>query len=135
MTLVRRDAQVAGSGHAGSGREVEFGSIERVRWHLDNWSRWMRSGSEVDGFPSQTPGTVNWTLRSDLESMCLREDRRSAEITDLVIRDDLSPAENVAIHHRYGIAACYRFPRANFEVLLDSAREKIGRSLARRGIY
>jgi hypothetical protein len=30
-------------------RAVEFGTPDRVDWHLENWRRWMRSGQEVDG--------------------------------------------------------------------------------------
>lgn len=112
----------------------EFGTPQRVEFHLKNWQSWMRSGQEVDGFPSTTPGTVNWSIKSDVDGMINRFERQNAEIVDMIIHQDLAPAERAAIHHRF-LHAVYAFPRDNLRSLLASAKLKIGASLRQRCIY
>lgn len=125
--IVKKGDQVTGSGAA------EFGAPQRVRFHLANWASWMRIHEEVQGFPDKTPGTINWSIRSDTEGMAMSIDLHNAELVDMIIRDDLTTPENAAIHHHYGLVRT--FPSGNLPDLLESAKVKIGASLTRRGIY
>jgi hypothetical protein len=94
----------------------------------------MRSGGLPDGFPHQTPGTVNWTINSDFDNMCDAADRTLAAVTNAVIRD-LVPAQSCAIHHEY-LNAVYRFSeRYPFHRAIEDAKENLVLGLKRKGLW
>ena len=113
---------------------VEFGTLDRVEYHLVNWVRSHREYECVDGFPRTTPGTVNWSVKSDNEGMINRCDAHAAAIMEVIVNEELPPAECCAIHHRY-LHAVFRFPRENYVKLLEQAKTRIGAALSRKCIY
>lgn len=113
---------------------AEFGTADRVEYHLDNWRRWHHSGEPVDGFPSTTPGTINWSLKSDFEGMLHACDEHAAAVMEVIVNEELPPAEACAVHHRY-LHAVFRFPRENYVLLLVQAKVRIGIALSRKCIY
>lgn len=127
MTSVAAARQVGSSA-------VTFGTPDRVEYHLDNWARSHREYEEVRGFPSYTPGTVNWSLKSDNEGLLNRCDAQAAAVMEVIVNDELPPAESCAIHHRY-LHAVFRFPRDNYARLLEQAKVHIGVALSRKCIY
>lgn len=113
---------------------AEFGTPDRVEYHLDNWRRSHLAYEEVRGFPSKTLGTVNWSVKSDNEGMINRCDAHAAAVMEVIVNEDLPPAECCAIHHRY-LHAVFRYPRANYVKLLEQAKLRIGLALSRKCIY
>lgn len=111
---------------------VEFGTVERVEWHLDNWRRWMRSGQEVDGYGEST-GVSGGGASQHFDDMVEASDRRCAEIVNTVI-EDLPGTQQASIHHAY-LAAVYRFGRHDYPAMLSAAKLKISAQLKARGVW
>lgn len=112
---------------------VEFGTPERVEWHLDNWSRWMDSGRGVEGFAHESSGVTGGGSSQHFDDMVEASDRRCAAIVNTII-DDLPSIQQMAIYHQY-LAAVFHFGRADLPTLLDAARTKIGASLKAKGVW
>lgn len=114
---------------------VQFGTPERVEYHLDNWRRWQRTGQEVDGFPGTTPGTVNWSIRSDVDGQLDAIARRNAQIVDTIL-DNLPPVQRIAVYIERGIMGrVFQFKRVTYHQALVGAKEAVGRELSRRGVW
>ena len=111
---------------------AQFGTPERVEWHLVNWAMWMRSGREGDGFGEST-GVSSGGSSQHFEDMCDESDKRCAKITNTII-EDLGPGEQMAIHHAY-LHAVFRFQRGNLAELLAMAKIKVGIGLNKRGVW
>jgi hypothetical protein len=112
---------------------VEFGTLERVEWHLDNWSRWMDSGRAVDGYDSSSSGVATGGNSQHFDDMVEASDRRCAQIVNTII-DDLPVGQQAAIYHRY-LAAVYRMNRNDLPAALAVAKLKIGASLKAKGVW
>lgn len=114
---------------------VEFGTPERVEWHLENWRRWMRSGQVVDGFASRSSGTSDGGTSKGFDEMVEAEDRRCAKVVDAIL-DNLPPVERIAIYTAKGIMGrVFKFTRVSYTQALLSGKAALGRELSRRGVW
>lgn len=111
---------------------IEFGTPDRVEWHLANWQSWMHTGRSVDRLPRRSVAIGN-SGSSSFEDMTDASDVRCAMITDAII-SDLPPSQSSALHRRY-LSAVYRFPRDNYLQELAEAKRKIGLGLKNRGVW
>lgn len=111
---------------------VEFGTPERVEWHLDNWRRWMRSGQDVDGYGESTVVSGGGASQH-FDDMVEASDRRCAEIVNVII-DDLPMVQQMAIYHQY-LARVYRAARHDLMLALTAAKAKIAAQLKSRGVW
>lgn len=114
---------------------VEFGTPERVAWHLENWRKWMRSGQEVDAFPSRAIGCSDGGTSKGFDEMVEAEDRRCAKIVDAIL-DNLPPTDRIAIYIELGIMGrVFTFVRKTYHQALTDGKAALGRELARRGVW
>jgi hypothetical protein len=114
---------------------VTFGTPERIDWHLDNWSRWMRSGQEVDGHARESSGLSNGGTSKGFDEMVESEDRRCAQIVDAIL-DNLPPAHRISIYMERGIMGrVFTFVRMTYSQALAEGKAALGRELARRGVW
>lgn len=114
---------------------VQFGTPDRVEWHLDNWRRWMRSGQSVDGHASRSSGCSDGGTSKGFDEMVEEEDRRCAKVVDAIL-DNLPPAQRIAIYVERGIMGkVFRFERLPYEKALELGKAALGRELARRGVW
>lgn len=111
---------------------IEFGTPDRVEWHLANWQSWMHTGRSVDRLPRRSVAIGN-SGSSSFEDMTDASDVRCAMITDAII-SDLPPAQACAVMRRY-LDSVYRFPRDNYADMLEKAKRQIGSKLAIRGVW
>lgn len=112
---------------------VEFGTPERVEWHLDNWRCGMLAWEGAEGFPEQSALLTSGGSSQHFDDMVAASDLRCAAIVNTII-DDLPATQQAAVHHTY-LRAVYRFPRDNLGVLLLEAKVRIGRQLKARGVW
>lgn len=112
---------------------ADFGTPERVEFHLDLWKRWKASGQHEGAYGSVAVGLSSGGASQAFDDMADASERRCARTVDVLI-EDLPPAERCALHHEY-LHAVFRFPRNNLDQLLASAKRAIGRGLAAKGIY
>ena len=122
-----------GSGFGRGSLSADFGSPGRVEWHLDNWRAWKRSGPKQGAWGQAAVGLSNGGASQDFDDMAEASVRRCAVIVDTLIHD-LPAAQASAIHHAY-LAAVFRFPRLDYVQCLAEARRRIGRGLAKKGVY
>jgi len=114
---------------------VQFGSPERIDWHLRNWARWMRTGQEVDGHARESTVVSDGGTSRGFDEMVETEDRRCAKIVDAIL-DNLPPAERMAIYQEKGITGrVFRFERVSYPQALSDAKAALGRELSRRGVW
>lgn len=114
---------------------VEFGTPERVEFHLSNWRRWQRSGQEVDGYARESTGLSSGGTSKGFDEMVEAEDRRCAQIVDAIL-DNLPPVERIAIYiERRIMGRVFKFKRITYSQALTSGKMALGRELARRGVW
>lgn len=115
--------------------EPQIGGMSeaRLEWHFDNWRRWMRNDTVTDGAPHKAAGCVGGGYSQSFDDMADASDIRCARVLDALV-SSLSHSERAAINHQY-LYAIFRFPRENFQELLDAARLKIAKWLVERGVY
>lgn len=106
-----------------------------LEWHLRNWARWMQAQELPDGCPTEASGGIlqNFSSSPDWDTVYEKNDAWCALNTDAAVRA-LAPSERAAIDHRY-LESVWRFPRNNFEELLEAARMRVRATLIRRGVW
>lgn len=110
-----------------------FHALDRLEEYLISWASWMRRAEEVRGYPRRAQLLETGGASKSFEDMCDDLDNRLAVATDAAI-GDLPPAQQCAIHTAY-LGAVYRFPRCNFEALLQDAKEGVAAGLRKRHIW
>lgn len=114
---------------------VQFGTPDRVEWHLDNWRRWMRSGQEVDGYGSRSSGCSDGGTSKGFDEMVESEDRRCAKVVDAILMNLPAP-QRIAIYVERGLMKqVFRFERTTYELALAGGKAALGRELSRRGVW
>jgi hypothetical protein len=114
---------------------VQFGTPDRIEFHLDNWRRWMRSGREVDGHARQSQGLSDGGTSKGFDEMAEAEDRRCAKVVDAIL-DNLPPVQRIAIYIERGIMGrVFTFVRVTYHQALTEGKAALGRELARRGVW
>ena len=114
---------------------AEFGTPDRVEFHLQIWAAWVRSGQEVDGHAHQSLGLSDGGTSKGFDEMVETEDRRCARVVDIIL-ENLPAAHRIAIHIERGVVArVFRFGRLTYEEALSAGKEALGRELGRRGIW
>lgn len=74
---------------------------DRVEFHLDNWSRWMRTGGYTGlSAPHRASGGIGISHTADFDQLADIADMQSAKACDAVIRG-LRPLEQKAIRCAY----------------------------------
>jgi hypothetical protein len=111
---------------------AEFGTPERVDFHLETWKRWKSTGEHQGAYGSVAVGLSSGGASQAFDDMADASERRCARIVDVLI-DDLPAIERHAIYHEYfGI---HYEPREGHGVVLPRAKRTLGRGLAAKGIY
>lgn len=114
---------------------VEFGTPERVEWHLEVWRRWVRSGQEVQGHARESQCVSDGGTSKSFDEMVESEDRRCAQAVDAIL-DNLPATQRIAIYVERGVMAkVFRFERVAYAKALADGKAAVGRELARRGIW
>lgn len=109
--------------------------IERERRRLDalaavvaDWVEWMRRDDSRVGFPQHS------ALVRGAEG-CAYENAESARVQAIdAVVSDLPAIQRAAVCRRYGLAAVFRFPRANYAEVLEAANEALIAGLRRKGV-
>lgn len=99
---------------------------------LEDWAKWQASFRERTGFKSRSAGFASFGL-STFEDMCEQSDNATMKAIDASV-DSLDPAQRAAINRKYGICAVFRFPRDNFEQMLELAHFNLVVTVKRRGV-
>ena len=112
----------------------------RVEVLLEEWALADRLPPEISALaaPNRASGGLASTGASDLEQMSDAAAGRRAEDMDAVLNflGQMSPAQRAAIDYQYGQTALIRFPRDNFGVLIERAKEEsIPRIIRSRSIW
>lgn len=106
--------------------------MERLSVVLEDWADWSRRYHTRCGYErASLCGEV--PLSKDFESMCAQSDSVKNAAVDAAV-DSLPPAQGAAIMRCYGLAAVFRFPRANYAEQLDLAHGTLMKTLPRRGV-
>lgn len=114
---------------------VQFGTPDRIDFHLWNWARWMRSGQEVDGFPGRAGVCSSGGTSKSFDEMAESEDQRCAKVVNVIL-DNLPPAQRISIYMERGIMGrVFRFERLTYEKALEFGKAALGRELSRRGVW
>ena len=106
---------------------------DRLEAHLDNWTRWMKSDVLTDGYRNRSTGFIAGGYSAEFDDLMDAADIRCAMAVDALIRS-LEAPQQAAIHHAY-LHSVFRFPRANFEALLERAKSALRMGMDARGIY
>jgi len=106
-----------------------------VECHLRNWVSWMHQGAKPDGLPKWASGGLQNYTSFDSEGWTAWEnlDKWAAEATNAAI-ESLPAIEQCAIHHAY-LRAVYRFPRGNYQHVLDNARLHLQTALRKKNVW
>lgn len=124
-------AALAMEGHG----SVQFGTPDRVEWHLENWRRWMRSGQEVRGHATESLGLSSGGTSKGFDEMAEASDRRCAQIVNAVL-DNLPPTDRIAIYIECKLMGrVFTFNRKTFHQALMDGKLALGRELSRRGVW
>ncbi len=114
---------------------VEFGTPDRIEFHLANWARWQRSGTAVDGHARESTGLSSGGTSKGFDEMVEAEDRRCAQVVDVIL-DNLPPVERMAIYmERKIMGRVFEFKRMTYHQALTAGKLALGRELARRGVW
>jgi len=106
----------------------------RLNFHLENWAIWMQSDQGVRGYNKKSAGFITGGNSQTFEDMISQSDVWCARRMNTHI-ENLPPAQNGAILHRYNICRVFRFPRGNYADLLLEARDTLLKALITDGIW
>ena len=108
----------------------------RIEYWLRIWAQWQRRSDMRLGYPARSLALVSGgaSRRTDewIEDESERIESRNAQAMDALI-NDLPPAQRAAIHCSW-LGATFRFPRQNFNVLLQQAYVRLLAGMDRRDI-
>ena len=99
---------------------------------LLDWAKWQASYRPRNGFPGHSAGLASGGL-SSFDDMCEQCDATTMRTIDASI-SSLVPAQAAAINRCYGVCAVFRFPRLNYEVMLELAHESLIVLVKRKGV-
>lgn len=113
--------------------EKEQRKLARLIDLLLDWAEWMKRDRYVEGYPDHSPVIGGSGLKS-FDDMCEAVDGATSEAIYACI-NDLSPAQSVAIHHRY-LPSRFRVPPAFFREarVLAEAHENLMIKVQRKGV-
>jgi len=101
---------------------------------LTDWAQWQGAYRMKLGCPTRSSGFFSGGsdgCRSD----DLYESSESSVFASIdAAVDDLLPAQRAAIMRRYGLAAVFRFPRANYAEQLEQAHQVLMSTLPKKGV-
>lgn len=126
----------------GGGARYHEEQIDHVERELLNWAAWMRNSGEGLGAGGASSGFIAGGFTSSFDDMVAAMERRTAEVTDVVIAE-LPAIQQAAIHHAY-LNAVFRFgppdapasyKQAIFERHLAAAKEGVKRGLKARHVW
>lgn len=105
----------------------------RISDAMDLWATWQKNGSADVRiwFPQKAVGFATGGVNCWDDVELSTEAWICGEIDSAV--NALPPAQHAAIHHRY-LDAVFRFPRGNYELLLEFAIQEIIRLILKKGV-
>ena len=98
---------------------------------LEDWASWQSGYSPKLGYPSRA-AVIATSASSTFEDMCDSLDADLCRAVDTAVYD-LSIHHRSAIMRRY-MAAVFRFPRLDYQALLQQAHEELLDKLIRRHV-
>ncbi len=107
--------------------------LERVDWHLDNWSEYMRDQPSDYGYGYPRNISIFRTGNSqEFDSMVAQVDMHCAKVVSQCIAD-LPPNQGMSVLHVH-LAAVFKVARANIELWYAEAKVSLAIALQTRGI-
>ncbi len=103
-----------------------------LRFELGEWAIWMGGYNPNIGFPSRVPIISGGGGSPTFEELLEHSDAVKMKAIDASV-DSLAPAQKAAIHRRYGICGVWRFPRDNYQQMLDAAHDALHITMRRKG--
>lgn len=103
----------------------------RIEDAMKMWASWQQNSGIRLWYPQKAVGFASGGINcwDDVE---LSTDAWMCGEIDAAV-DQLPPAQHAAIHNRY-LEAVFRFPRNNYELLLEFALEEIIRLIRKKGV-
>ena len=107
-------------------------NIDRLEWHLENWSDWMKRDTMQLGYPAKSimimgGGAIG---ADDFEILCDNADSHAASMIDAII-DSISMPQRTAINHQW-LKVAHHYPTQALD--LDEAYTAIIKIADRRGL-
>jgi hypothetical protein len=98
---------------------------------LRDWAEWSNTQNHRLWYPQKSVGFATGGINcwDDLENQV---DSYICNAVDTAIHD-LQPIERAAIYTKY-IHAVYRFPRQNFEQIIENAEQNLLKALDKKGV-
>jgi hypothetical protein len=107
---------------------------QRVTWHLDNWSEWLRDQRSDFGYGYRNRDAIFLTGNSrEFDAMVAAADMRCAHAVDTVVAD-LPLEQNRAVFHKHTAAVIRGRAAENLEANYARARAYLALALPRKGI-
>lgn len=104
---------------------------DRLKHKLEDWAIWMERSRPSLG--CRSTGLKSFGLHDyDYEGLLGRAHEQAMKAVDTAI-NDLPPSQCAAIHRRY-LGIDWRFPRDNYEQMLEGAHQALLFSLPRRNV-
>lgn len=103
---------------------------DAVRRLLEDWAEWQKGYRARLGYSPKSAGLQSGYAPRTFDEMCDTADIQRNEIVDQCV-DDLAPAQNAAIYHRY-LASVFRM--RDYEGSLLTAHETLERVFRSKGI-
>ena len=89
----------------------------RLEWHLENWSDWMRRDTNKLGYPSKSLMIASGgsSGADEFEIMCDDADTNAATTIDSII-DSISAPQRTAINHQW-LKVVHHYPTHELDIL------------------
>lgn len=84
------------------------------------------------GYPSRAIGLCSGYVSKSFDEFCEELDSAIAHAMDAIIEHELTPVQRAAVYHKY-LHAVYRFPRNNYDEVLNQALDSISSGMKRKG--
>ena len=99
---------------------------------LEDWAAWQKGFRMKLGYPTKSAGMA-CSGASSFEDLCDESDNEVMRKVDACV-SDLPAIQGAAVLRRYGVAAVFRFPRANYEDVLCDAHLALMGMFAKKGV-
>jgi hypothetical protein len=100
---------------------------------MEDWADWFNGYDPRLGFSPKCAGLQNGRVSSDFDELMAGVDKRVFQIIEAKI-DDLPVMERAAVQKRYRLCTIWRFPRNNYEDMLQKGHERILDHLLAKGV-
>jgi hypothetical protein len=106
--------------------------IDRLQWHLENWTEWMSRDTVKLGYPAKSLMVIGGGAvgADDFEILCDSADSHAASMIDAII-DSISLPQRTAINHQW-LKVTHHYQTQDLDIL--EAYDAIIKIADRRGL-